>query len=408
MNGSAAVAYLRRSRVDPNRPGLVSWETQLTKVRALAAANGDALPDDRILEDWGRSGRGSKTHLRPAYAKLRQMIAAGEVATIYSYNLSRLSRSALELLDLANLCRDNGVRIRLSDDTDPDPTTASGRMLLGILAHVAQWRAETASESSVESAARRTERGLHNGRTAYGSKDGEDPTAVRDAFREAGTYLGAAKLLNTRKVPTRFGRPWYASSVGWVIRQQYPDLAPVHSAPGAKARQSFYLGRLLYCHCGRMMDSMRKPNGRQADYVTYRCRNGLNNAGHGRPSYVAESVILPWVKEEAARLRTPDRVKLAEDQSAERAALEQRKARILDNFESGHYDASERDRRLATVYDGLARIDEAARLVAVPALDWSWEVADVNGVLRLMFDRIELGHDLRPVRAVWGVPEWRD
>lgn len=409
MNGSSAVAYLRRSRVDTRRPGFVSWDNQLEAVRTLAAAHGDSLTDDRILgeKDWGRSGRGSKTHLRSDYARLRELIASGSVTAIYSYNLARLARSVQEILNLADLCRQHGVSIRLAKDVDPDTSTASGRMLLGILAVVAQWQTETAAESSIESAARRERLGLHNGRTPYGSEDGEDSTAVRNAYLDAGTYVGAARVLNARKVPTRFGKPWYSSSVGWIIRNQYPELAPARPKAGAKSRQSFYLGRLLRCHCGRTLDAIRKGKGRQAAYVSYRCANGRADDGHGRPYVVSESQILPWVRDEAARLRTPERVKLAEDQAGERAALEDRKARILDNFEGGHYDAAERDRRLEAVYGALARIDEASRLVSVPSLNWDGDVEDVNLVLSILFDYIELGHDLRPVRAEWAIPEWR-
>jgi DNA invertase Pin-like site-specific DNA recombinase len=408
VNGSNAVAYLRRSRVDDRRPGLVSWDNQLDAVRKLAAVHGDTLTDDRILgeKDWGRSGKGSKTHLRPDYARLREMIAAGSVSAIYSYNLSRLARSVQEVLSLADLCREHGVAIRLAKDVDPDTTTASGRMLLGILAVVAQWQTETAAESSIESAARRDKLGLHNGRTRYGAEDGEDASAVRDAFREAGTYVGAARLLNERNVPTRFGKPWYASSVGWVIRKQYPALAPVNPKAGARSRQSFYLGRLLRCHCGRTLSATRKPNGRQAEYVTYRCDNGPNLPNHGRPFVVSEPMILPWVKDQMKRMHTPERAKLAEDQKGQREALEDRKARILDSHEAGHHDAAERDRRLQVVYDAMTTLDEAERLVSVPRLDWSWAIEDVNNVLRLAIDHIELGRDLRPVRIVPGVPEW--
>ena len=413
MNGSATsgVAYLRRSRVDDRRPGFVSWDMQLEAVRVLAAAHGANLPEERILgeKDWGRSGRGSKTHLRPDYARLREMIASGTVTAIYSYNLSRLARSVQEVLSLAELCREHGVAIRLAKDVDPDTSTASGRMLLGILAVVAQWQTETAAEGSIESAARRDRLGLHNGRTPFGSEDREDASAVRAAFVEAGTYVGAARLLNERKVPTRFGRPWYASSVGWIIRNQYRELAPIRPTAGARSRQTFYLGRLLRCHCGRTLSATRKPNGRQANYVSYRCDNGPNLPDHGRPFVVSENSLLDWVKGEAARLRTPERVELAADQSSKREGLEDRRVRILDNYEAGHYDAAERDRRLGLVDAAMLRLDEAARLVTVPRLDWSWPAEEVNNALRAMFDHIQLGRDLRPIEdaAAWLVPEWR-
>lgn len=77
-----AVGHLRKSRVLPGRPGVLSWETQEAEVRALAARNGDA--ELTILSDWGKFGRGPKTHLRSDYLKLRDMVASGGVSTIYS------------------------------------------------------------------------------------------------------------------------------------------------------------------------------------------------------------------------------------------------------------------------------------------------------------------------------------
>jgi hypothetical protein len=47
----------------------------------------------------------------------------------------------------------------------------------------------------------------------FGSRRGESLRVVIDAYREAGTYNGAARLLDERKVPTRKGRPWSGMTV---------------------------------------------------------------------------------------------------------------------------------------------------------------------------------------------------
>jgi hypothetical protein len=43
----------------------------------------------------------------------------------------------------------------------------------------------------------------------------------------------------------------------------------------------------------------------------------------------------------------------------------------------------------------------------VPAIDWSWPAERINGVLRAMWEHVELDDRMRPVRAEWLVPEWR-
>ncbi len=46
-------------------------------------------------------------------------------------------------------------------------------------------------------------------------------------------------------------------------------------------------------------------------------------------------------------------------------------------------------------------------MVAVPALDWSWEPARLNAVLRALFESIQLDTAMMPVEFRWSVPEWR-
>ncbi|HVA86807.1 MAG TPA: hypothetical protein VNF73_10895, partial [Candidatus Saccharimonadales bacterium] len=70
-------------------------------------------------------------------------------------------------------------------------------------------------------------------------------------------------------------------------------------------------------------------------------------------------------------------------------------------------DKAERDRKLEAIGDELERLDATSRLVVVPAIDWSWEPAAINGVLRAILEHVELGPDLRPMKALWTVAEWR-
>jgi hypothetical protein len=51
----------------------------------------------------------------------------------------------------------------------------------------------------------------------YGAWPGEDRAAVLAAFREAGTYAAAGRLLDERHVPSRGGRPWQPQSVAWIV-----------------------------------------------------------------------------------------------------------------------------------------------------------------------------------------------
>ena len=249
-NDSKAVAYLRRSRVDETRTGTVSYEAQEAAVRQMARRwDYDDVP---ILVDWGRSG-GSERR-RPGYLQLRAAIEAGQVQDVFSYDLSRLTRSLEEWVRLATLCRERGVRIHLSREGTFDFTTASGEMLANILASVAQAVRRWASERSTETVNALRARGESIGRKPYGTRTGEDLEAVKAAFVEAGTFYGAARLLNAHGMPTLKGKAWVASSVAWIIRHQAPELDPKNVGTAGPQRPGrFALQKLVKCVCGRTL-----------------------------------------------------------------------------------------------------------------------------------------------------------
>jgi DNA invertase Pin-like site-specific DNA recombinase len=407
-NDTGAAAYLRRSRVDEARPGTVSYEAQESAVRAMAARLG--YPEPTVLVDWGRSGGTERK--RPQYAQLRMLIETGQIRDVFAYDLARLTRSLEDWVRLATLCREHGVRVHLSKEGTFDFSTASGEMLANILASVAQAVRRWASERSTETIASLRARGQSIGQKPYGSRPGEDLAFVTSAYTEAGSFYGAARLLNERHVPTLKGKGWTQSAVAWILRHQAPELVTDHRATGGPMRAArFALSRLVYCHCGRLLTPYSYANGRNPTYTVYRCNGGRTDPGHGRPYAVTEPILLDWAKAEAARLAIPaSEVRVADERSAERAELDARRARILDMFEAGHLTRDDREARLAPVYDALERLDReagAATLATLPAIDWDATPESLNAVLRALWERIDLGPDLRPVSAVWRVPEWR-
>jgi DNA invertase Pin-like site-specific DNA recombinase len=400
------VAYLRKSRVSSDRH--VSWQIQESAIRELAARHGDAEGLE-VFSDWNRSGRGEKTHLRTDYRRLLAEIEAGRVSVVYGYSLSRLARSLREYAAFAELCRDHGVPIRLAKEGEFDYSTPTGRAIIGVLAVFAQMEAELAQERAHDTIAARRARGDAIGARLYGSGPDESFEAVRLAFAETGSCNAAAKRLNTTGIPTRSGngKLWTGTTVASVLRHRMPDLLPVRPAKGVKASAPFKFFRLLHCSCGATMTAIRPGSSRGDPYVLYRCERARVAADHPRPFSVPETKLLPWIQAEAARLRTPERVQLAQESAAARAELEARRTRVLDLYESGHVDVADRDRRLAAIGVEMARLDEQERLVEVPELDWSWPAERINAVLRAMWRHLQLGEDMRPVDASWLVPEWR-
>ncbi|MDP8905497.1 MAG: recombinase family protein [Chloroflexota bacterium] len=393
------VGYLRKSRVLPGRSD-VSWEVQEQKIRELAEQHGDG--ELLLLSDWNKSGR-KGANGRPGYHQLVTLVDEGRVSTLYSYSLSRLGRSVHELSALFALCAERGVAVRLVKDRI-DTSTASGRLTVNVLSSVAEFEADVAQERARDTVAARRARGDRIGQVPYGERPGEDLAAILTAYREAGSVIGAARLLNTRGVPTRNGGPWSTTPVREILIRH--KAMPWRSRPGQKAAAPFILFRLLRCHCGRQMTGARFRNGPDPAYTVYRCIGGRTDVTHARQS-VSERKLLPWVKAEAARFRVPvDRVEIEQRDENRRLELEARRNALLDLV--GTFDRAEIERRAAKIDEEIARLDATQRLVDVPpAIDWTWPPKAINEVLRAFWDHVQLNDEMEPVHAEWLVPEWR-
>jgi len=399
------VGYLRKSRVLHGHAGALSWETQESEIRALAARSGDV--DLTILSDWGRSGRGPKTRLRSDFLQLRDMITNGQVATIYSYSLSRLARSLSDYVALAELCQEHGVRIVLCKEGTLDYATVSGRLLVHILAAAAQAEAEWAQERAQDAIRLRKDRGDYLGLPPFGFRvehgklvenPAEDVSRVVAAFEQAGSVLGATKALNSSDVRSKRGI-WTPSGVRGVLER-----AGVYTPTrqGVKHRQSFKFAQLLRCP----FDG-HPLTGQHERWPRYFCGIGTRDPRHARPYSVSERNVEPWIRTEIGRLRTPDRVLAAEADDQTRVELTARRDRLIESYIEGLIDRPSRDQRLQVVDQQLAKLDATGRRVAIPEIDWTWPIGELNVVLRSVIHHVELDEQMRPIRAEWLVPEWR-
>jgi DNA invertase Pin-like site-specific DNA recombinase len=409
-----ALAYIRKSSLPGRGTAAVSYEMQERAVRDLAARNGDQLQE--VLSDWGRSG--GSLRRRPAYQAVLEAIERDGVTVIYSFSLSRLSRSLLDFADLLERCQRRKVRIRLVQEGDVDYSSATGRAFASMAAVFAQMERELAVERNAAAVSERRERGDILGQAPYGFRlvngalvrNPKEPLdAVFGAFRESGAFGGTARLLNERGIPTRHGRPWTHGVVSDVLRRTAPsDLAVplTQKRAGAKPLATAIFARLLRCHCGALLTPRRDvqaPTGVSGYY----CSRSYRIPGHAR-MHTPERPILEWARREAARLAIPADAALLE--TADDAALghiENRRARVVDSYVDGAIDKAERDRRLRALDAEAERLSATTRIAEIPTIDWTWPPGELNGVLRALWDHIELDDELRAVRAEWNVPEWR-
>ncbi len=403
-----AVAYLRRSSAPNTGTRTVSFEMQEAAVRELAGRHGDAI--DTVLTDWAKSGGSARG--RPGYQDMLARIEAGSVRAIYSYSLSRLSRSLLDFAGLLERCRAQNVSIRLVQEGSIDHSNATGRGFAGMVAVFAQMERELAQERNTAAVTERRERGDVMGQAPYGfrivdgkltPREGEDPGVVVAAFREAGSFGGAARSLNERGVASRQGKGWTHGVVADILRYQAPtDLAVPLAAKRARTKTlvSTRLARLLRCACGLTLT----PRHFQG-LTTYYCSRSYRIPDHGKTT-VREAALLPWITEEASRLRTPDQL-VVETRADQHGVLEAKRGRIIDMYVEGIIDKATRDARLVKVDVGLARLGAQEQILDIPTIDWTWPPATLNTVLRALWDHVQLDVDMRPVSAKWIIPEWR-
>jgi DNA invertase Pin-like site-specific DNA recombinase len=382
----------------------VSPETQEREVRSLAARHGDNGSRLVMLADWDISGRGRYTKKRTGYLELVEAIETGRCSAVYSYSLSRLGRSSTELSRLFDLCIARNVPIRLVADVI-DTSTASGRMMAGMLALIAQFEADVASERVTAMYATKRARG-EDIRTSrrYGEAEGEDEQAVLDAFRETGSYSRAAKALNERGVKARQGGAWWSSSVAVVVQRLDPSIRPTgrgNRAGGA----GFLLARLLSCPtCGSRLtgSNLRLPKG--GTRVRYACRFA-ESSPHPRVT-ISEHLILPAIRAEADLVDVPATIEDEIVDREQRGRLETRRGRWLELYADGQIDRAELARRVAAIDEEVANLDSMRLMRAVPEVPWDkGSVRDINAVLRAQFERIDLDPvTWQPINFVWRIP----
>lgn len=399
--------YLRKSSVRGDLSESFGPETQEREVRSLAQRFGDNGERLVIKADWDISGAGKYTRKRAGYLEMVEAIQNGDCSAVYSYSLSRLGRSVQELSRLFDLCHERSIPVRLVADSI-DTSTASGRMTANILASVAQFESEVASERRLAQNATKVARGQSlRTRRRYGEAEGENADEVLRIFRETGSYSKTARLLNEAGSKARSGKEWYATSVRMVVQRLDPTIRS--EGRGKQQRTSFLFARLLRCpYCHKPLTGQSTEGRRR-----YGCSN-YNGAPHGRIS-IAESKVLPWIKAEAARLRIPAETGPGEDwdvqfegnATAERAELEAARERWIEQYGEGLITKALRDARLRTIDEKAAELDAADRIVHLEPIDWSKTPEAVNKALRGIWDHVELGSDLMPIRAEWFIREWR-
>ncbi|MCX6402196.1 MAG: recombinase family protein [Propionibacteriales bacterium] len=222
--GCEDVAY---ARISDDAEGLELGVTrQLEDTRALALADGIAIPDSAVLYDDDISASTLSKKPRPDFERLIAYVLTGQVNRVYAYSNSRLTRRPMELEILIQLAQQYGLKIRTKVSGDDDLNTADGRMVARIKASVDAGEAERTGERVRRQKEQRRSQGLPPGSryrtfgyTGANVKKGvqgwqeipEEAAIVREVFERCvkGESVNAiSKDLRARGVLTVSGQPF--------------------------------------------------------------------------------------------------------------------------------------------------------------------------------------------------------
>ena len=152
--GKLVAAYVRVSTTGQNEAG------QRAEIERWLTGNGIDPASVRWFVDKGKSGDNLK---RPALEHLQAAAFAGEVGTIVTYKLDRLSRSLLDGLNtLAGWC-EKGIRV-VATSQGLDFNGTLGKMLAAILFGIAEMEQETRRERQAAGIAVAKKQGKYQGR----------------------------------------------------------------------------------------------------------------------------------------------------------------------------------------------------------------------------------------------------
>lgn len=244
MQPTTVIGYVRVSSEEQAASGL-SLDSQRERIRAYCLARGWELAE--IVTDAGWS---ASTLERPGMEVVRRLMRERLVDAVVAVKLDRLTRSVRDLHELLALSTDTGVGL-VSVTENMDTGSAAGRLMLNMLAAMAEWEREVIAERTVAALAVKKARGERVSRYAsIGREEGERGEHEREALQLVRGMLaaGGASLrsigsqLAARGHVNRAGRPYHASAVRRMVERlvaESPELRPARAErAGSVERQS--------------------------------------------------------------------------------------------------------------------------------------------------------------------------
>jgi DNA invertase Pin-like site-specific DNA recombinase len=103
-----------------------------------------------------------RTMDRPQWAKCQEYLRRGDALVVD--NLDRLGRTALEVIATVKRLTDEGIVVRSQAQGELDPSTATGRLMIGMFSMLAEFEVDLKAERAAAAREAAAARGQHTGR----------------------------------------------------------------------------------------------------------------------------------------------------------------------------------------------------------------------------------------------------
>lgn len=188
-----AVAYLRVS-TDKQADHGVSIDAQRAKIAAYAT-----LYDLDVVAEVV-DAESAKTLAREGLQAALTMIATAKADALVIVKLDRLTRSVRDLGELVDTYFQRAALLSVSEQIDT--RTSAGRLVLNVLASVAQWEREAIGERTSAAMAYKRSRGERVGAISYGYQLADDGVHLVEHAAEQ-EVMRAARELRARGLSLR-------------------------------------------------------------------------------------------------------------------------------------------------------------------------------------------------------------
>jgi site-specific DNA recombinase len=207
------IGYVRVSTEDQAKEG-ISIEMQAKKIEAYAV-----VKDWQLVEIITDAGYSAGSLHRPGLQRLMAMVKPGKIEAIIVYKLDRLTRSVMDLGELMKVFERKDVAL-VSLQESLDATTATGRLMMNLLASVSQWEREVIGERTRDAMQHLKRQGRVYSRPVFSDPD---IIAWMQTARAAGkSYEVIADQLNADGIPSARGGRWQGNTVRGILRRATP------------------------------------------------------------------------------------------------------------------------------------------------------------------------------------------